>query len=153
MCLAAVLSGLSWAQACSALELKTAPALPLKVRSYLNEHYRGWKLTSMADGCSAEFRRAVATGDFDGDGKRDYLLKFIRGRRGYILALLERKNGYEAHVLESMSVADIKHTGISVFRKGERVPMGDSEDPGSAHPIRIALHCGTGRPSHHRGRL
>lgn len=130
-CLAAMLLGLGWAQARPNVELNTQTALPLKVRSYLNQQYRGWKLTSMADGCSSEFRRAVATGDFDGDGRRDYLLKFIRGRKGYILALLERRNGYEAHVLESMSAAAIKSTGISVFRKGERMPMGDAEDPSS----------------------
>ena len=135
MCLAAVLFGLSWAQARSTLRLNAQAVLPLKVRSYLNQNYRGWKLTSMADGCSSEFRRAVATGDFDGDGRRDYLLKFIRGRNGYIIALLERRNGYEAHVLESMSAAAIKSTGIRVFRKGERIPMGESEDQSSARRL------------------
>ncbi len=109
-----------------------AQPLPVKIQSYLNKNHPGWKLVSVANGCSSKFKGAFATGDFDGDGKRDYVLKFIRNREGYIVAFLERRSSYEAHVLhENMSTAEIKRTGISVFRKGARVPMGDSEDEDS----------------------
>ena len=111
---------------------KITPALPLKIRSHLNRNYQGWKLVSVADGCSSEFKGAFASGDFDGDGERDYLVKFIKGDRGYIMAFLKRKYSYEPHVLHgNMSVAEIKNTGIRVFRKRERVPVENSEEENS----------------------
>ena len=104
------------------------PALPLKIRNYLHKNYAGWKLVSIADGCSSEFKGAFASGDFDGDGKRDYVVKFTKGEKGYIMAFLNRKYGYESHVLHgNMSVEELKNTGISVFRKGKRVPVGDPQ--------------------------
>lgn len=97
-----------------------AQALPLGIRSYLNRNYSGWTLNSVANHCYPKFKRAVVIGDFDGDGKRDYVGKIVRGQRGYFLALLKRKEDYETHVLESMSIAEIKRTGLSISRKGEK---------------------------------
>jgi hypothetical protein len=115
---------------------KMTTALPLQIRGYLNKNYPGWKLMPTADGCSARFRGASASGDFDGDGGRDYLVKFVKRGRGYIMAFLKRKSDYEAHVLHgNMSGAEIKSTGISVFRKGERVPTGDAEEDGSTEVL------------------
>lgn len=115
---------------------KMAQALPPQIRVYLNKNYPGWRLFPMADGCSAEFRGASASGDFDGDGGRDYLVKFTKRGRGYIIAFLKRKSGYQAHVLhENMPGSEIRHTGISVFRKGQRVPTGDSEEDGSTEVL------------------
>lgn len=112
--------------------LAVAQALPLKIRSYLDKNYRGWRPVSIADGCYSEFRGASAWGDFDGDGKRDYLIKFVKGKHGYIMAFLERKYGYESHVLHGdLSAADIRRIGIKVFRRGEKVPVGDAEDESS----------------------
>lgn len=105
------------------------PGLPVGIRKYLDQNYAGWRLTSIANGCGREFRGAFATGDFDGDGRRDYTVKFIRGRQGFIVAFLERRNGYEAHLLHgSMTVPQVRNTGISVFKKGERIPLGDPDD-------------------------
>lgn len=96
--------------------------LPLKLRSYLNKNYAGWQLVSVADGYASDFEGAFRTGDFDGDGKIDFLVKFIAGRRGYIAAFLERSYGYEAHVLHgNMSAAELRRTGINIFRKGEQL--------------------------------
>ena len=115
---------------------KMTPVLPPQIRGYLNKNYPGWKLASTADGCSAEFKGASASGDFDGDGGRDYLVKFIKRGRGYIVAFLKRNSGYKAHVLHgNMPGAEIRHTGISVFRKGQRVPTGDSEEDGSTEVL------------------
>ncbi len=101
-----------------------AQTLPAKVKSYLDKNYLGWKQTSVATDCYSDFSRAIVAGDFDGDKKRDYAVKFIKGRKGYIIAFLERKTNYEAHVLESDSAAGIKNTGLSIARKGEKYPVG-----------------------------
>jgi len=112
--------------------LNEPSSLPSRLQSYLNKNYTGWKVTPVADGCDAEFKGAFASGDFDGDGRRDYIVKLIRGRKGYIMAFLERRGGYEEHILHgNLSMADIRRTGIKVFRKGERVPVGDPEDESS----------------------
>lgn len=109
---------------CQFSNLAHGQALPPKIRNYLNENYSGWKLTSVATDCYSDFERAVVTGDFDGDRKRDYVVKITRGHRGYFIALLERRAGYEAHVLESMSATVIRNTGLSISRKGEKYPVG-----------------------------
>lgn len=110
-------------------QLKTKAAvftqtLPVKVKSYLDKNYSGWKQTSIAKLCSSDFSLAVVAGDFDGDKKRDYAVKLIRGRKGYIIAFLERKINYEAHVLISDSAAGIQSIGLSISRKGEEYPVG-----------------------------
>lgn len=99
-------------------------ALPKKARTYLSSHYAGWKQTAVAIDCSRDFSRSVIVGDFDGDRKRDYAVKFVKGNKGYIVALLERRNGYDAHVLQSGSARVIKNTGLSIERKGEEYPIG-----------------------------
>ena len=105
-------------------QMTFAQTLPAKVRSYLNKNYSGWKQTSVAKLCSSDFSKAIIAGDFDGDKKRDYAVKFTKGRKGYIIAFLERKTNYEAHILESDTAAGIKSTGLSIDRKGEKYPIG-----------------------------
>lgn len=102
--------------------------LPAGIRGYLNKNYSGWKLTSVAPNCSSEYAQAIVTGDFDGDRKRDYAAKIIRGRKGYFIAFLERGIGYEAHVLFSTSASDIKNFGMTIAEKGEKYSIGDIED-------------------------
>lgn len=93
-------------------------------RDYLDKNYSGWKQTSVATDCFSELARAVVAGDFDGDRKRDYAVKIIRGRKGYIIAILDRGTRVEAHVLVSESAADIKSMGLNIARKGEKYPIG-----------------------------
>ncbi len=108
----------------SLTNLAQAQTLPLKIRNYLDKAYAGWKLTSIADGCYSEFANSVIVGDFDGDKKRDYVVKFIKGRKGYILAFLERKTNYATHILESLSATEVKNTGLSIAKRGEEYPIG-----------------------------
>ena len=97
-----------------------AQALPARIRSYLNTNYSGWALNSVANNCYPKFKRAVVIGDFDGDKKREYVVKIAQGQRGYFIALLDRRGDYEAHVLESLSIAEMKRTGLSISRRGEK---------------------------------
>lgn len=101
-----------------------AQTLPIKIKNYLDKTYAGWKLTSIADGCYSEFANSVIMGDFDGDKKRDYTVKFVKGNKGYILAFLERKTNYITHMLESMSATEIKNTGLSIAKRGDEYPIG-----------------------------
>jgi hypothetical protein len=104
--------------------LNHAQVLPAKVRGYLNSNYLGWKQTATSSFCSSDFARSVVAGDFDGDRKRDYAVKFTKGNKGYIVAFLERRSNYETHVLESDSAQGIKNTGLNISRKGEKYPVG-----------------------------
>jgi hypothetical protein len=94
--------------------------LPQKVRSYLDGNYAGWKLSSLADGCGPEFNKSKVSGDFNGDKKTDYAVKFIKGRKGYIVAFVSSGADYKPHVLESGSTADMKNQGLAIARRGER---------------------------------
>jgi hypothetical protein len=80
-------SSVGFAIACAIIMLAsptaiTKPtALPPKIEMYLSRNYPGWKQTSTAVNCIPRFRQAVVSGDFDGDGRRDYAVKFIQGGR------------------------------------------------------------------------
>lgn len=101
-------------------EAANAQTLPSGIQSHLNRNYPGWTLSSVADDCFSRFKRAVVVGDFDGDRRRDYVVKIVQGQRGYFIALLSRKKDYEAHVLESMSIAEVQRTGLNISRRGEK---------------------------------
>lgn len=94
--------------------------LPIQIRNYLNNNYPGWKLSSKTTGCNREFERAIVSGDFDGNGRRDYAVKFTSGRNGYIIAFLSRGTDYKPYTLESGSIEQIRNQGLSISRKGER---------------------------------
>jgi parvulin-like peptidyl-prolyl isomerase len=94
------------------------PALPAKLKKYLNMHYRGWKLPSADEGCAGE-TNAFVRGDFDGDGKRDYAVKFIKGKKGYMLSFLRRGNNYKAFVLHNTGSNEMIYSSLTVWKKGE----------------------------------
>jgi hypothetical protein len=96
-----------------------AQSLPAKISSYLNNNYKGWKLSSETDGCGAEFSKSKVSGDFNGDKKTDYAVKFLRGRKGYIIAFVSNRANYKPIILESGTTRDIKNQGLSIARKGE----------------------------------
>lgn len=109
------------------------PALPPKVRSYLNKNYSGGKLNATATGCLADYKRTVITGDFDGDKRLDYAVKIIRGHKGYFIAFLRRETEYEAHILLSLSSIEMRNMGMTIAKKGEKYLIGDIEDNRFSH--------------------
>lgn len=77
-----------------------AQTLPQEVISYLNKNYKGWKLSPTTENCATGFtNEGFITSDFNGDGKPDYAVKFIRSKKGYLLAFLIQKNGFKTFVL------------------------------------------------------
>ena len=104
-------------------QVSYAQTLPAKVKNYLDKNYSGWKMSGNDRICS-ETKRFVATGDFNGDKKTDYAVKFVKGRTGYILAFVFQKTDYKAHVLESAPASEMKSTILDVERKGKKYPIG-----------------------------
>jgi hypothetical protein len=102
----------------------SAQTLPAKVKSYLDKSYSGWKMTGSNRNCS-DTKRYIATGDFNGDTKTDYAVKFVRGRKGYVLGFVAQGTHFKAHILENTSATDIKSIVLSVSRKGEEYYVTD----------------------------
>jgi hypothetical protein len=96
------------------------PAIPITIQTYLSKTFPGWKQTGTATYCIVKFQQSAVAGDFDGDGRRDYAVKFTAGGRGYIVAFVARGADYVPYVLISMSAEEIRHTGLSIGRKGQR---------------------------------
>jgi hypothetical protein len=94
--------------------------LPAKIQTHLTKTYPGWRQTATATNCIPKFQQSVISGDFDGDGSRDYAVKFIQGNRGYIIAFLARGADYRSYVLANTTAQDIKRIGLTVGRKGQR---------------------------------
>lgn len=93
--------------------------LPAGIRKYLNTHYRGWKLAPSEYACGPQVNPGFIRGDFDGDGKRDYAVKFTKGKKGYMLAFLRRGTNYKAFVLHGAGADEMIYSGLMLWKRGE----------------------------------
>lgn len=101
-----------------------AQPLPTKIKNYLNKNYKGWKLQK--DECyPSEPGKAIVAGNFNGDKKLDYAVKFVRGKKGFIIAFLAQKQNYKAFVLHDTDAEDVKYLSLDVWKKGERFELGE----------------------------
>lgn len=107
------------APAVASIPAAAAPALPARIKKYLNLNYRGWKPAPSKEDCGSEVNDGFVYGDFDGDGKRDYAVKFTKGKKGYMLALLRRGNKYRAFVLHNAHPDEMIYSSIMLWKKGE----------------------------------
>jgi len=99
--------------------------IPAKIKKYLNLNYRGWKPAPSKKGCGPEVNEGFIHGDFDGDGKRDYAVKFTKGKKGYMLALLRRGSNYRAFVLHNASSEEVISSSLILWKKGELFEDGE----------------------------
>ncbi len=105
-------------------QISFAQTLPTKIKSYLNQNYKGWKLQK--DQCYPDSpSKAVVKGNFNGDNKIDYAVKFVRGEKGYIIAFLAQKQNYKAFILHNTDADDVKYLSLDVWKKGERFELGE----------------------------
>jgi hypothetical protein len=106
--------------------------LPAKVTSFLNHFYAGW---SPASG-TCENRKWFLTGDFDGNGMKDYLVrvktgKTARSKRLNLIAFF----GFEDRMYPAKQILDDPHKGdflrssFSVVKKGTKIQLGEGEGP------------------------
>ena len=100
-------------------------ALPGNIKSYLDRNYRGWKLSPSQYACGPATNNGTIWGDFDGDKRRDYAVKFVRGDRGLFVAFVKRGSGYKPFVLHRSSAKDMNNKAILVWKKGTRFEVGD----------------------------
>ena len=105
-------------------QISFAQILPAEIKGYLNKDYKGWKLQK--DECYPDSPgKAVVAGNFNGDKKLDYAVKFVRGKKGFIIAFLARKQGYKAFILHNTNVDDVKSLSLDIWKKGGRYELGD----------------------------
>jgi hypothetical protein len=97
----------------------SAQTFPTKVKNYLDKRYSGWKLSAVTDGCGADFSKSKVSGDFNGDKKTDYAVKFLKGSKYYIVAFVSIGSNFKPIVLESGSAKEAKYQGLSISHKGE----------------------------------
>ena len=95
--------------------------LPAPVKQYLDRNYRGWKLA----GCYGEKSNSVLSGDFDGNGKRDYAIKFIRGKQGFLMAFLDKRMTFAPYYLHIWNDPDeARFSSLILFKKGDTEQSG-----------------------------
>jgi hypothetical protein len=106
---------------------KSSRTLPQDLRATLDREYPGWRFATISD----EDRRLLEAndsqewvqGDYDGDGKIDYVVQIVRPGSPQpdqlTVALLRRSKGFERHTLGSGVVDD--NTFLHPVHKGEEL--------------------------------
>ncbi|MGH9948834.1 MAG: hypothetical protein ACRD6X_16800 [Pyrinomonadaceae bacterium] len=100
--------------------------LPKSLTAFLNRNYKGWKLAGECYPEEKENKR-ILVGDFDGNGKRDYAVKFVRGKKGFLMAFLA--NGpkwkpFYLHIWDDPNEA--RYSDLMMFDPGDSWEMGGS---------------------------
>lgn len=93
--------------------------LPRSLKAYLDRNYRGWELAGECYEKPDENKR-ILVGDFDGNGKRDYAVKFVRGSKGFMMAFLSKGVGWKPFFLHIYDAEDAKFSDLLLFEKGEK---------------------------------
>lgn len=105
--------------------------LPQSLKSYFDRNYPGWKLAGQCYEKESENKRILA-GDFDGNGRRDYAVKFVRRGKGFFMAFLANDRHWKPFYLHIWNNADeAKFSALILFKKGE------SYEPASVPKLRF----------------
>ncbi len=106
-------------------------SIPDAVTNYLNANYSGWRQSpTTGEYCSPEFRSATGWGDFDGDARRDYVVKLVKGTKAYLIAFLDRRTRFAPFVLTSTPARDARDWGMRVAAKGTMTTAGRLRNSG-----------------------
>jgi hypothetical protein len=90
-------------------------ALPLDARQRLDALYPGWRFatvtTALQRNFPAPFSAAWVSGDFDGDGKRDYAVQLVQlsapaDSRQRVVALLRRAPTYDVLIVDAYPLSE-----------------------------------------------
>ena len=107
-----------------------AQTVPAKVTALLNEAIKGWKpAPGFCDG-----KKWVLTGDFDGNGRTDYLVRIKNGKSAKtmmldVIAFLSLDDGsYQREgVLGDSFTGEMLRSSFSVIKKGTKIQLGEGE--------------------------
>lgn len=102
-------------------QMSFAQTLPVEIESYLNTRYKGWELTK--DECGESDGKTIVTGNFNGDEKLDYAVKFRHSNKGFIIAFLAKKHNYKAYILHDTSFDDVRKLKLDIWKKGNRFTL------------------------------
>lgn len=96
-----------------------AQTLPAKIKTFLNGNYKGWNLSPSEKDCNSDVNEGFISGDFNGDKKVDFAVKFTKNKKGYILAFLKTRKSFKAFVLHNYDAEEAKYSSLGVWKKGE----------------------------------
>ncbi|MGE3168744.1 MAG: hypothetical protein AB7G18_07185 [Pyrinomonadaceae bacterium] len=125
--------------------------LPKSLKSYLDRNYRGWNLAGECDEKESDNKRVLA-GDFDGNGRLDYAVKFIRGDRGFFMAFLSRGNRWKPFYLHIWDDTDqAKYSDLMMFGPGDSWEMVGTPKFKFDTPADFRCESDVGGPDTYRG--
>lgn len=102
------------------IDLSDGKLLPSAIKTYLDRTFAGWKLSASKEGCAAEANVGIVSGNFNGDEKPDYAVKFAQRQKGYIMAFVAKKQNYKTFVLrDDYTDDDLDSLNLGVMKKGE----------------------------------
>ncbi|HEV7700463.1 MAG TPA: hypothetical protein VGO43_09580 [Pyrinomonadaceae bacterium] len=108
---------------CAAVEAN-AQKLPAKITAFVKNHYTNWKAAAP----TCDERNWILRGDFDGDGKQDYLLRFLSGKSAKkltelnLLAFLNYSPNYiPANIDDFNYDSRARRSSFKVLKKGETI--------------------------------
>lgn len=100
-----------------------AQPVPSKITGFLNKFYTGWKQAPAI----CDNKNWMLRGDFDGDGKQDYLLRFRSGKGARstklnLLAFLNYSPKYiPANIQDFKYDERARRSSFKVLKKGETI--------------------------------
>jgi hypothetical protein len=97
--------------------------LPDQILRYLDSNFRGWKLAGECYEKASENKRLLV-GDFDGNRKSDYAVKFARRKQGFLMVFLSHGNGFKPYFLHIYSAEDARLSDLMLIEKDEGYPEG-----------------------------
>lgn len=114
------ISGAAWFGA-------NAQTMPTKVNEYLKKNYPGWTIGEswVVD---SKPRKAFETGDFNGDGKKDYAVLIEKDDRIYAIVLLAGKKSFQAFNLLAQNSENRWIAGIDITPKDSEIYLKESSN-------------------------
>ncbi len=104
----------------------TGQALPSSLERFLDRNYSGWKLAGECYETPSE-NKSVLRGDFDGNGKNDYAVKFVKGNKGFLMAFLANGKQWKPFYLHIWKDADdARLSDLMLFNRGDQYELGES---------------------------